>query len=1644
MDAVVQINPGQIRTNAPMDPYRLPVQSISSLMRAQATATNDAQVRVQGTVLDQRLGEYIVIRGDSGTLFAETQLAVVAKVNERVDLWGVPVWDGSRVYLKNAAFRSADSGVPPTKEIAAAAVKPAKLPLLTKAWEVRDLSPERAAWHYPVRLRGVVTVCTPQRAGFIVQDDISGIYISMNKGRPALKTGDLVEIEGASDPGAYAPVVAASNVTVVGTAPLPEACPVTLFQLATGQEGSQWIEVRGVVRSLSCADGLAQLELSDPSGMLTVNIPAATEPTNLLDAVVRIHGACGSVFNDRRQLTGFRIWVPSLDYVQIEEPGVADPFSLPLRPIVSLSQYRPRVNLQRRINVAGVVTLCLPAAQGLAQAGQPGQSFFLQDAGDGIQVFTSQTGEVKPGDRVMAAGYPAFGDYGSVLRAAVVRVLEHGPVPAPKPLAPKQALDPQLHGMWVQIDARLLHRSRVGPVEMLTLQIPGWVFDAHCLAPEADTGAAPAGSLLHLTGVYCVLADEARSPTAFHLLVPSGKNIQVLEQPSWWTFRHTMMTVGIMAIIVAATILWIFLLGRQVREQTRRLRERLEREAALEQQYREIFEGANDLIFTHDIQGRFTSLNAAALRVLGYSAEEAKQLTIDQVLAPEYHDHGRQLRETTLPAGEVVNCQGAFITKDGRRVMIEVSLRMAFRDGKPVAVHGIARDITERKRAEAALHESQALYHSLVEHLPINIYRKDREGRFVFVNSRFCQFLGKPAEQILGRTVFDLLPKDLAEQFTREEQMIMRTGKAIEQEEERQDLGETGRYFHVVKSPVSNSEGATIGIQGMFYDITERKRVEERYRTIIAAALDGFWLLDMQGHFLDVNDAYCNLIGYSREELLSMSIPDIEAVENPEETAARVRKIMEVGGDRFETHHRCKDGRIVDIEVSVNYLKEEERMSVFLRDITERKQAGKVQEATFRISQAVNTARNLDDLYREIHSVLAQLMPADNFYIALYDPTTDILSFPYRVDQYEPVVPARKPDRSLTEYVLRTGNPLFGTREVVDELIAKEEVVLRGVPSAEWLGVPLKIGERTLGVMAVQSYTENVRFGQRDLDILRFVSTQVAIAIEHKRAEAALAEASSLLETLLDNSPDAIYFKDRQSRFVHFTKSFSRLFNVPDADVLKGKTDFDFFTEEHARQAYEDEQEIIRSGKPIIGKLEKETHADGRLTWALTNKMPWRDKDGNIIGTFGISKDATVLKEAEDKLAYERELLRSLLDNVPDHIYFKDHESRFVRFSKAFEKLFKVADAEQLRGKTDFDFFTEDHARPAYEDEQEIIRTGQPIIGKLEKETHPDGRITWCLTTKMPWRDQEGNIIGTFGISKDITGLKQAEAELETTHKRLVEVSRMAGMAEVATDVLHNVGNVLTSVNVSCSLAIDRVQQHDFANLAKIPQLLQENAGRLDEFLTTDPKGRHIPEYLAAIAQTFDEQKEFLQGELNRLRQHIDHIKQIVTMQQNYARVAGVEETVEVAQLVDDALHINAAALDRHTVQLRREMEPVPPILVDKHRVLQILVNLIRNAKYALSDSDRQDKLLTVRVDGNGGDHVQIQVTDNGVGIAPENLTRIFAHGFTTRGDGHGFGLHSGALAARDLGGSLSAHSDGLGKGATFTLLVPIKPPPRT
>ncbi|MEO8308383.1 MAG: ATP-binding protein [Pseudomonadota bacterium] len=324
-----------------------------------------------------------------------------------------------------------------------------------------------------------------------------------------------------------------------------------------------------------------------------------------------------------------------------------------------------------------------------------------------------------------------------------------------------------------------------------------------------------------------------------------------------------------------------------------------------------------------------------------------------------------------------------------------------------------------------------------------------------------------------------------------------------------------------------------------------------------------------------------------------------------------------------------------------------------------------------------------------------------------------------------------------------------------------------------------------------------------------------------------------------------------------------------------------------------------------------------------------------------------------------------------------------------------------------------------------------------------DSTVLWVRVTAAMVRTADGEPVSSVGFLEDISARKIMEEKFETVQKALMDASRQAGMAEVATNVLHNVGNVLNSVNVSASLAIDKLKTSKGARLGEVVALVQQHQDNLAQYFSEDPRGQKLLPYLSALSEQLQTERQHLLKELTDLRANLDHIKEAVTMQQAYAKRCGVLETVPVIELVEDSLRMNTGALTRHHVTLQRDFRDRPEVTVDKHKVLQILVNLIRNAKYACDESGHDDKKVTVRID-SVAEGARISVIDNGVGIAPEVMGRLFGHGFTTRKSGHGFGLHSAALAASELGGSLTASSDGVGSGATFQLTLPLKAPDRS
>jgi signal transduction histidine kinase len=282
--------------------------------------------------------------------------------------------------------------------------------------------------------------------------------------------------------------------------------------------------------------------------------------------------------------------------------------------------------------------------------------------------------------------------------------------------------------------------------------------------------------------------------------------------------------------------------------------------------------------------------------------------------------------------------------------------------------------------------------------------------------------------------------------------------------------------------------------------------------------------------------------------------------------------------------------------------------------------------------------------------------------------------------------------------------------------------------------------------------------------------------------------------------------------------------------------------------------------------------------------------------------------------------------------------------------------------------------------------------------------------------------------------VEERTAELKTAQAELLKTARTAGMAEIATSVLHNVGNVLNSVNIAANVAADKLRGSELPNLGRVGQMLDQHRDDLGQFITQDARGKLIPQFITELSGCLIAEHDAVMNELGTLHKGVEHIKEIIIAQQSMARCANVKTAVRPGKMLESALAMQSGR--SKAIELSTDVQFDEPILIDQHKTLQILINLIRNAIQAVAERGGSEQRVTVTVSESGG-VATFAVRDSGIGIDPANLTRIFAHGFTTKADGHGFGLHSAANAAREMGGNLTAASDGVGRGATFLLTLP-------
>lgn len=404
-------------------------------------------------------------------------------------------------------------------------------------------------------------------------------------------------------------------------------------------------------------------------------------------------------------------------------------------------------------------------------------------------------------------------------------------------------------------------------------------------------------------------------------------------------------------------------------------------------------------------------------------------------------------------------------------------------------------------------------------------------------------------------------------------------------------------------------------------------------------------------------------------------------------------------------------------------------------------------------------------------------------------------------------------------------------------------------------------------------------------------------------------------------------------------------------------------------------------------------------------------------------------------MKFNESLFRALLENLTDSIYFKDKDSKFLLCNETHARMLGAASVDDLIGKSDADYFGPLHAEKARKDELRVIREGLQIANILEQVDFPGGEIEWHLTSKAPLYNECRDIVGILGISKDITELKLTQDTLLEAQRKISEDSRNAGRAEIASIVIHNVGNMLNSVNVTASMIEKFSTQHEELELSKLADSI---AGQMENS-TMDSKeylGK-IHQYIQMAANRFDNGYEEFRTEIEHLKQDVSRIQRIILVQQSITNHLKSGQLRSCVDVINDAIEINRIALLRHEVVCKRKFEADTDWDIPEFQVLQILLNFISNSKYAFDEVDRECKWIELNTKETDT-HLSISVTDNAIGMLRDQFEQIFELGFTTREDGHGLGLHGSQMAAKEINSKITVWSKGKGEGATFTLLIPL------
>jgi len=887
-------------------------------------------------------------------------------------------------------------------------------------------------------------------------------------------------------------------------------------------------------------------------------------------------------------------------------------------------------------------------------------------------------------------------------------------------------------------------------------------------------------------------------------------------------------------------------------------------------------------------------------------------------------------------------------------------------------------DITERKQTEEARRENESLLHTLVQTIPELIWLKDKEGVFLSCNVMFERFIGARKAEIIGKTDYDFIDRDLADYFRDNDHKAMAAGKPTTNEEWNTFADDGHRaLLETIKTPMYDSGGKLIGVLGIAHDITDRRQEEialqlseKKYRFIVENVGEGIGFVNAEEEFVVANSSAEKIFGVGKGELLGKNLKEFLSEEQYMRILAQTKIRKDGQNSNYEFELTRLNGKKRNVIITAVPQLDDNKKFIgthgIFRDVTEQKQAVQILEES---ESSLRYALELAKMGSwELDLVTQKTRWSDNYFA--------ILGF--------------KPEEVEPNF------ELFRSRIHPDDIHLLDETNAAIMKDKTPASFELRLIQPDDTFIWIQN---NISPVIEDDKLVKLKGVIIDIT-ERKRAEKALLESdaqykvlSNQLEAILDHLPGLVFYKDLKNNFIRVNKYLAQA-HGKEKEELEGKNLSELYPEEDATNYYQDDLAVIDSGIAKLNIEELWETAKG-LKWVSTSKIPFVGDNGEFIGIIGMSIDIIERKRVEEELAQERYLMGTLMDNLPDHIYFKDMESRFVRINKAHASLFGLDNPDLAIGKSDFDFFSGEHSQQAYEDEQAIIRTGQPLSIE-EKETYQDRPDTWVSTVKMPLLDKEGIIMGTFGISRDITKRQSAKEEIRLKNEELQKLN-------TEKDKLFS------------------IIAHDLR-------------GPLSSFMG-------LTEIMATDSQDFtpDQKKDLTLTMSNSARNIFNLLENLLEWSQmQRGNTAFNPQILGLMDVVNESAKIVVESARGKAIEIVVDITGEQKVFADINMLQFVIRNLVSNAIKFTPKGGR----ITISA-GPGENHmIVIAVKDTGIGMGSEMIDNLFRIDIKSSRSGtegeRGIGL--GLLLCKEFveknGGRIWVESE-VNKGSTFCFTLP-------